>query len=386
MSRLVGRDIVVVGIADWHNELQTNEQHLLRRMRHDNRILFIESLGLRQPQLAGRDLSRIWRRLRNGIRPPRLVEGVNVLSPLVLPLHSQPLVRRINARLLPLQVSRAVRRLGFRDIVLWSFVPQAEVLIDALHPSRVLYFIDDDHGAKPGIDAASFDAAERRFAPRADIVMASAPFLADRLAALNPNTHLAPNVADTSLFATAMRDGPVDPAVAALPRPRIVFTGALEATKLDLALITQLCALRPEWSFAFVGPRGPGDPSTDVSALDTIPNLALLGPRRYDDLPTVLRGGDVAILPYRTDGPMRSVFPMKTYEYLAAGLPVVSTRLPALEGVAEITFASTAAEMAAAIAAELEGDSDVDRDRRSAVAAGHSWESRIDEIGTLLGA
>ena len=82
---LRGRDIVCVGIADWHNDLQTNDQHLLRRLSGENRILFIESLGLRQPQLAGRDLSRIWRRLRNGLRPPRMEDGVNVLSPLVLP-------------------------------------------------------------------------------------------------------------------------------------------------------------------------------------------------------------------------------------------------------------------------------------------------------------
>ena len=124
--------------------------------------------------------------------------------------------------------------------------------------------------------------------------------------------------------------------------PRIVFTGAIVADKLDLPLIVEMCALRPGWSFAFVGPRGPGDPRTDVSALTEVGNLALLGPRRYDELPKVLRGADVAILPYRTDGAMRSVFPMKTFEYLAAGLPVVSTRLPALTDVPGVAFAVTA--------------------------------------------
>jgi glycosyltransferase involved in cell wall biosynthesis len=385
---LRGRDIVCVGIADWHNDLQTNDQHLLRRLAGENRILFVESLGLRQPQLAGRDLSRIWRRLRNGVRPPRLEEGVNVLSPLVLPFHSHALVRAINRWLLPLQVTRAARRLDFRDVLLWSFVPQAEVLIDALRPSQILYYIDDDHGAKPGIDAASFDASERAFAQRADVVMASAPALADKLAGLNDNVHLAPNVADTRLFATALQDGPVDPALQRLDRPRIAFTGAIVADKLDLPLIIEMCSLRPQWSFAFFGPRGPGDPHTDVSALTEVANLSLLGARRYEDLPSALRGADVAILPYRTDGAMRSVFPMKTFEYLAAGLPVVSTRLPALtdmlEVAGEIAFAVTADEMVAQIEAAMSDDDDDRRARRSSLALGHSWESRIEQIATLL--
>jgi glycosyltransferase involved in cell wall biosynthesis len=384
---LRGRDIVCVGIADWHNELKTNDQHLLRRLADGNRILFVESLGLRQPQLASRDLSRIWRRLRNGMRPPRIEEGVNVLSPLVLPFHSHALARALNRWLLPLQVSHAARRLGFRDVLLWSFVPQAEVLIDALRPSQILYYIDDDHGAKPGIDAASFDASERAFAPRADVVMASAPALVSKLAALNGNVHLAPNVADTRLFATALHDGLVDPALQRLQRPRVVFTGAIVASTLDLQLIIEMCALRPDWSFAFVGPRGPGDPRTDVTTLTELSNLSLLGARRYEDLPSVLRGADVAILPYRTGGAMRSVFPMKTFEYLAAGLPVVSTRLPALidmpEVAGQIAFAATAHEMVTEIEAAMTDDDDR-RAQRSEFARDYSWESRIEQIATLL--
>jgi glycosyltransferase involved in cell wall biosynthesis len=293
-------------------------------------------------------------------------------------------VRALNRWILPLQVRRAARRLGFHDVLLWSFVPQAEILIDSLRPTQVLYYSDDDHGAKPGIDAASFDASEHAFAPRADVVLASAPALVDRLAPLNANVHLAPNVADTALFANALRDGPGDPAMERLGTPRIVFTGAIVADKLDLPLIVEMCALRPGWSFAFVGPRGPGDPRTDVSALTEVGNLALLGPRRYGELPNVLRGADVAILPYRTDGAMRSVFPMKTFEYLAAGLPVVSTRLPALIDVPGVAFAVSAREMVMQIEAAMSGDDDDRRAQRSMLAQGHSWESRIEEIATLL--
>ncbi|MGH2855492.1 MAG: hypothetical protein ACRDLF_15025, partial [Solirubrobacteraceae bacterium] len=84
---LHGREIVCVGFADWDTELWTNQHHLMSRMARANRVLFVESLGLRRPQLASRDLARIARRLRSGLAPPRATDGLRVLSPLVLPLH-----------------------------------------------------------------------------------------------------------------------------------------------------------------------------------------------------------------------------------------------------------------------------------------------------------
>jgi glycosyltransferase involved in cell wall biosynthesis len=384
MTGLEGMDIVCVGFSDWSADLLTNQQHLLARAAERNRILFVESLGLRRPQLATRDLRRIVRRLARAGAPLREVDGVHVLSPLVLPLHSNEILRRVNAWLLRRYVGYAVRRLGLRDPVLWSFVPQAEVLIDWLEPSRVLYYVDDDHAAKAGIDAESFLAAERRFASRADVVLASAPELVTRMRTLNDNVHFAPNVADTLLFASALEPGPVDQALAACPEPRIVFVGAILAAKIDLELVVELARLRPRWSFVFVGPVGPGDPRTNVDPLRSEPNIHLLGPRPYEQLPDVLRGADAAIVPYHLDGEMRSVFPMKTYEYLAAGLPVVSTPLVTLVDVQDIAKAADAEAFAVALEEAMEHDAPAARAARSQRAQAHSWESRLRQIAEVL--
>jgi glycosyltransferase involved in cell wall biosynthesis len=163
-----------------------------------------------------------------------------------------------------------------------------------------------------------------------------------------------------------------------------VFHGAVTATKLDLELIAGLARLRPEWSIVLVGPVGAGDPATDVSALEREPNVRLLGGRRHDELPTVLRGASAGLIPYAVNPLTRSVFPMKVYEYLAAGLPVVSTRLPALEGVGEIAFATDADGFAEALDRELANDGPERRRERSRAAEGHSWESRITEIEAAL--
>lgn len=379
-----GRHIVCVGFSDWGKDVLTNEQHLLTRLAARNRILYVESLGLRRPQLARRDLRRMARRLAQGVRPPRQVAGLHVLSPLVIPLHSRSAIRRFNERVLPWLVQRAADRIELRDPLLLSFVPQADVLFERLRPSAVIYYADDDHGAKPGIDQDSFRDHENRFASRANAVLASAPALVERLRKLNDNVHYAPSVADTKLFATALSPGELDPAVGALPPPRVVFVGAIRASTIDIPLVVQVARMRPHWSFAFVGPVGMGDPRTNVDALRALPNVHLLGHRPYEQLPSVLRGADAAIVPYLTDGAMRSVFPMKVYEYLAAGVPVVSSALPALLGVDQVAKAADAAGMTALLEEALADDSPSSRSERSAAAQGHSWESRLDQIALVL--
>lgn len=382
--KLEGRDIVCIGTADWATELPINQHQLMRRLATRNRVLFVESLGLRRPQLASRDLRRIGRRLARGLRGARPVDCLHVLAPLVLPFHGSAALRSLNRRLLRLQVRRAARRLGMRRPILWAYAPQAEALLDLLDPELVVYHCVDDVAAQKGVDADSFRAAEDRFARRADLVLASAPALAERMREFSDHVLYAPNVADTELFATALEAGPVDPFVDALPRPRLVFQGAIVATKLDAGLLAELAALRPEWSVVLVGPRGAGDPGGDLLVLEAAANIHFAGPRAEADLPPVLRGADAGLIPYAINDLTRSVFPMKVYEYLAAGLPVFSTPLPALEEVVEVDASPGATEMVAAIEQELARDSPGRRGERSRVASAHSWHARIEEIEAAL--
>jgi glycosyltransferase involved in cell wall biosynthesis len=381
---LEGRDIVCLGFGEWDAELWTNQQHLMARLARRNRVLFLESLGLRQPRLAGPDLRRMARRVERAAAGARSVDGLHVLSPLVIPVHGRPRINALNVRLLRAQVGRAARAVGLERPLLWSYVPQAEWLVETLQPSAIVYHCVDDIAAQKGVQAAAFRIAEARFAARADLVLASAPALAERMRALNDRVFYTPNVADTERFATALQDGPTDPGLAALPRPRIVFTGAVVATKLDLDLLEGVARARPGWSIALVGPVGAGDPRTDVSVLKRLPNVHLLGWRPYAALPEVLRGADAALVPYAINELTRSVFPMKVYEYLAAGLPVVTTPLPALDGIAGIEVAADVPATVAAVERALAGDGPDARRERSAAARGHSWEARLAEIDSYL--
>ena len=387
---LEARSIVCVGFNDWSSEVWTNQHHLMARLAVRNRVLFVESLGVRRPTLARRDVRRMAKRAVRGVARPRreVVTAAGsrlaVLSPLVLPAHSNPLARRANRRVLPWLVGRATSSLGLERPILWAYVPQAELLLDSLRPELVVYHCVDDIAAHPRIDAPSFRAAEERFAARADLVLASSRPLAQRMQQLSAHVHYLPNVADTDLFASARAAGPLDAAIAVLPEPRIVFTGAIAAAKVDLQLVAELAELQPDWSIVLVGPVGLGDPETDVSSLSRLANVHLLGPRRYEELPTVLRGAQAAIIPYRRNQLTASVFPMKVYEYLAAGLPVVATPLESLQGVAGISFGADAGEVAERLRAALAEDGPHARASRARLAEGHSWNARLAEIAQLV--
>ena len=383
-SRLTGRSVICIGTADWETSLWTNQQHLISRLARNNRVVFTESLGLRRPTIAGRDLRRMLRRVSTGLRPPRSLDGVSVVAPLVLPFHGSPLVRRTNVVLLRALVRRAARRAGLDRPILWTYNPHSHALVGSLGESLVVYHCVDDIAAQEGVDEASFTAAETALAPRADLVIVSAPPLVEHMSRRGArNVALLANVADVAHFRAGM-ERPEPPPLAGVPRPRLIFAGALAAKKLDLMLLGELAKRRPEWSIVMVGPVGEGDPRGDLEALRQAPNIHMMGAQRFSELPAWLGHADVGIIPYAANQYTASVFPMKVYEYLASGLPVISTPLPSLSGVEGITLADSAAAFEEAVARELRDDSESRRHERQLIAEAHSWERRLDEIGELV--
>ena len=387
MSReagLTGHSIVCIGTADWASSLWTNQQHLMSRLARDNRVVFTESQGLRRPTLAGRDLSRIARRVASGLRPARLMDGVWVVSPLVLPAHGSRFVRWTNLAVLSYLIRRAMRRGRLEHPILWAYNPHAHGLIGSLGETLVVYHCVDDIAAQEGIDTASFVRAETAMATHADLVIVSARPLVEHVRRRGArNVVLLPNVADVAHFRGA-RDLVDPPVLAGLARPRLIFAGAVVPKKLDLALLAALARRRPDWSLVLIGPVGEGDPRGDLSDLSEIPNVHLVGAKSFSELPAWIGAGEVGLIPYAANPYTAAVFPMKVYEYLAAELPVVSTPLPSLRGIEGVAFADTPAEFERAVERVLRTESPERRAERLALAETHSWERRVQEIGRLV--
>jgi glycosyltransferase involved in cell wall biosynthesis len=331
LSRL---DILLVSTADWDNPYWTNKQHVATELaRRGHRILYIESQGLRRPSASARDLSRIWRRLKRGLRPPRRVsETLWVLSPLVIPFQSSPAIRKLNRQILAASIRFWCLMLRIKPSILWTYSPMTPEFYDLDRYRLLVYHAVDDITAQPGMPKEAIAQAEEVLSRRADLIFTTAPHLQAVHSRLNPNTHFFPNVADFHHFNQAMDADLAIPAeLAALPSPRIGFIGAISGYKQDFELLRAVCLARPDWSVILIGEIGEGDPWTDSASLKDLPNLHLLGGRPYAQLPAYLKGFDVAMLPSKLNDYTRSMFPMKFFEYLAAGRQVVGTQLPALQ-------------------------------------------------------
>ena len=354
------RDVVLFSTADWDHPFWTNKQHVASQLAASGfRVLYIESLGLRRPSAHARDLARIARRLKRAWRPVRQVqENLWVASPLVLPWHARPLVRRLNERWLAGWIARQCRRLGFESPIVWTYNPLVADLADHLDSSLLVYHCVDDLAAAPHMSAESIRAAEQRLAQQADIVFTTSPALQSRLAALSPHkTHYLPNVADYEHFSQARGAGPVPPELAAIPRPRVGFVGALSAYKVDFELIAAVAQARPEVALGVDRPdrRGAvGNVGRRGFACQTF--ICSVRASTINCL-SYLRGFDVATIPCPANPYTAAMFPMKFFEYLAAGLPVVASNVPALAEFSQAChLVKSPAEFISALDRVLAGD------------------------------
>lgn len=384
MSR---KDIVLLSTADWDNPFWTNKQHVASELaRRGHRVFYIESLGLRRPSASAADLSRILRRLRRAVAMPRAVrENLWVWSPVVLPFQRYGIVRAFNRFLLGAMLAFHLRRLGLRRDMLWTYNPLTTRLVSLAPFGRVVYHCVDEIKAQPGMPAEVLGPAERELVEKSDIVFTTAPKLAEIRKAWNPNTHDFGNVADFDHFAMARELATIVPEdLAAIPAPRVGFIGAVSSYKVDFQLIRFLAQSRPAWSVVLIGKVGEGDPWTDSAALAGLSNLHLLGPRPYAELPRYLKGLDVTLLPNTMNDYTESMFPMKFFEYLAAGKPVVSVDLPALRAYhGRVWLAKSPEDFVKGVGEALRG-AVAPLEERLALARQHTYTARTERMMALI--
>lgn len=365
-------NVALLSTADWDATLWTNKQHTARALRDQgSRVLYVESMGLRPPSLRGADARRIVRRLVRMFAPPKEVEpNIFRWSPPSIPMQRHGLVRTLNRILTSLTLRFwAHRLLGDRHIV-WTYNPLTTALVSMPSRRPLIYHCVDDVAAQPTMPSEAIARFERELVARATKVFVTSRELEARWSPVGSVSYF-PNCVDAEHFA---RRDPVDPdALAELPRPRLGFVGAVADYKIDVDLLDRAARLRPDWSLVVIGPREDRNPR--LTALLELPNVHYLGPKSYEDLPRYMQALDVGLIPAQLNEYTRSMFPMKFFEYLAAGIPVVSTPLPALDEYSDVATFSPPAEFVQAVDDVLRGKS-AGLDVRLAAAQQNTYVSR----------
>lgn len=380
-------NVLVLSTADWDAELWTNKQFAARELAKEFQVWYVESMNLRRPTLRWRDGVRAWskvlRAIPRGTQPAEvhsagrsLPEQLSVLSPLILPFHAHRAARAINRFSLQCS-SREWRHAPAR--VLWTY--SAETYGLEKHADAVVYHCVDFLAQFPGIDSGHYSRAESSLAQvtKPTVAIASSRPILDHLHELGfRETQLLENVADTSVFASAVT------ATATRQSGRVVFAGNLSGRKVDLDLILQL-SRDPEIDLHVAGPTSIDGSSLSLRDLRAA-GATLHGTLAPEQLALLLATAAVGIIPYVRNSYTDGVFPLKVYEYLAAGLVVLSTPLPALlesasPGVIEIAEREEFVEAVRARRQPPRWDEVVERQH---VAGEHSWERRGSELREIV--
>jgi glycosyltransferase involved in cell wall biosynthesis len=373
---------VLLYAPPWSGPTRFSKHHLARHLaRTGGRVLYVEApltpLALRRGRPFVHEVG-------DSLQPPHQVEDRLWVRRHFLPvpyhaaswLTSRRAANRLGQRLLAPAISRDLARLGFDHPVIIAGLPHA---VDALPwlPRRraLMYHCADDYAHVQGFPP-TLPELEADLCQQADLVITTSETLCLDRRRFNPNTHWVPNAADIEHFSAPA-------ALAAelqqIPRPIVGFVGGLSQW-VDVALLSALARARKKWSFVLVGPVG-----ADMSAIRDLDNVMLLGPRPYEALPRYLAAMDVGLIPFKQDRVTYHADPIKAYEYLAAGLPVVATEMPALRRLAHvIRLANSPESFLAQLSAAIDEGRAAHHAARQAEAARHSWTSRFETIDALL--
>jgi UDP-galactopyranose mutase len=205
------------------------------------------------------------------------------------------------------------------DYLCWYYSPMALKVSDHLRPLATIYDCMDELSAFKFAPAELRD-LERKLMAKSDLVFTGGNKLFEAKKKFHQNMYAFPSSIDKTHFSRARRtlEEPEDQLW--IPRPRLGFFGVLDE-RLDIGLLDELAASRPEWSIILVGPVVKIDPMT----LPQRPNIYYLGAKTYNELPSYLAGWDIAIMPFAINESTEFISPTKTPEYLSGGKPVIST-------------------------------------------------------------
>jgi glycosyltransferase involved in cell wall biosynthesis len=216
-----------------------------------------------------------------------------------------------------------VRRLvGARAPLVWLYTPMMLALADAFPHAPVVYDKMDELKKFAGADQR-IPKREALLLGRAEIVFAGGRSLYRSVQGRTKHLRCYPSGVDVEHFATALRVAPHAVLRPYAGRPIFGYVGVIDE-RLDLALVDGLAAARPDATIVLVGPVT----KIDERTLPRRENIVYLGKRGYDELPALLAGFDVALMPFALNEHTENISPTKTLEYLAAGCPVVSTAVP----------------------------------------------------------
>ena len=391
---ITGRDFIFISSIEWGFLWQAHQEIASRLAAAGNRVFYIENLGIRTPglgdagRIAGRVMNWVSNRRSKGVR--QVAPNIHVCSPLVCPPFGSPWRRKLNRRLFLPALLRTARKLGFRDPIIWTYLPtdtSADLIRLLSTPENLVIYhcVADFTQLTP--QAELLRTSEKDVLSLSDLVFASCSQLANSAAQINTRVHLTSHGVSLDAFPYAdslerKRDPPVE--LENLVHPLIGYVGGIHR-HVDLGLIREVALRRPDWTWVMIG-----SVQVSIAELQNIANIKIVGAKPHNQLVNYIRHFDVCTVPYANNESTATVVPTKINEYLAVGRPVVATALPTLREFNQehriLNLAATEPEdfIAAIEAALVSGDDNSLARRRRELAEKADWGLQLERISEAI--
>lgn len=376
---LHGKDILCFS-HDWTGD-PLSKTHLMRVLSKDNRILWINAIANRMPTASSKDVKRIFSKLKRFTEPVKEVEpNIFVLNPLAIPTYGSSLVRGFNQKFLLSQVKKAMRKLGFEKPINMVFNPAAGLLAGNLDESEIIYYCVDDYTEFTGV-ASGLKEIEEELFRKSNLVVVSAEKLFDDKKKFNANTHIIRHGTDWRHFRKSLDDKTEIPSeLKDLPKPIIGFHGLL-ADWVDFELIKKVAEHFKNGSVVLIG-KIAVDAEQKVKILNNIKNVHFLGRKPYETLPNYCKGFDVALNPFVINDLTLAANPLKVREYLAAGLPTVSTDIPEVRILENCLVGENHEHFIEQIEHAL--NNPIEKEIISDGIREESWDAKVEELRAIM--
>ena len=380
-------DILCFSTTDW-DEISGSRQQIMGRLAAEgHRVLFIErQVGpehiLRDPDMRARKIAA-WR----GLRLRQVKTNLWLWQPpMAFPGRYYSLtLNNLGQKMVAARVRTILQQLSFSHPILWLYPPHSAPLIGKFNEQLVVYHcIERFAGEQTGRKRQVMLTQEEELLHNADLVFTRSDGLRRLYTPLTQRPIiLVPSAADIKHFQST---DAIHHDIATIPSPRLVVMGTLDG-RIDLDLLEIIAQARPKWHLVLIGHIR--SERVNFSTLLKFPNVHKLGRRSFDELPQLLNGADVTLIPYVRNELTQYISPIKLYEYLAVGKPIISVDLPevlTLKQWVEVVNTGTRSpqEIATAFITAIENSLSTNTpalqmDRRQA-AQQHSWEKRVTKI------
>ena len=387
--------IVILGNTRFDSTIRATSLFVARNLANDNKVYFVDYPFTFKDYLTYNrsDELKVRKRkfslLSDGVIDTDIPNFKIIIAPPVMPLNFLPegvifrAALKANEAIIGNRIKKVLKADGIKDFIyINSFNFHYPNIAKKINPVLTVYQCVDPmiipYDMKHGI------ISENKLVKESDLVICTSKALYNEKKSQNPHTYFVPNAADIDHCSLALNpDLPVYGKLEEMRKPIVGYLGTLER-RMDYDLMLEVVKTNSEKTFVLAGPVWDNYVPQE---LFKVPNVHIIGPIPYDELPQLVKGFDVAIIPFKKDEVSSTIFPLKLFEYLGAGKPVVITSFnPDLREYTNgvVTYADGEEQFTTALNEVIKSDSQEKIAKRIAVARLNTWAKRTDDIANII--